>query len=83
MAYSRKSLRIGDIFLNSGKITQEQLDRALAEQKTKKIKIGEALVSLGFVTQDEVNDMLCEQLDIEYVDLRKTNIDENALHMVS
>ncbi len=83
MAYTRKSLRLGDVFVQNGKITKEQLERALAEQKTKKIKIGEALVSLGYVTQDEINDELCKQLDIEYVNLRKVNIDDVALHMVS
>ena len=83
MAYTRKSLRLGDVFVQNGKITKEQLERALAEQKTKKIKIGEALVSLGYVTQDEINDELCKQLDIEYVNLRKINIDDVALHMVS
>lgn len=83
MAYTRKNLRIGDILLNKGVITDDQLTRALAEQKARKIKIGEALISLGFVTQDMINDILCEQLDIEYVDLRKIDIDENAMHMVS
>ena len=83
MAYVRKSLRVGDVFLNSGKITQEQLEKALTEQKAKKIKIGEALVSLGYVTQDEINDELCKQLDIEYVNLRKTAIDDVAVHMVN
>ncbi|MCM1307664.1 MAG: Flp pilus assembly complex ATPase component TadA [Butyrivibrio sp.] len=83
MAYTRKNLRIGDILLNNGIITDEQLTQALAEQKSKKIKIGEALISLGFVTQDMINDILCEQLDIEYVDLRKIDIDENTMHMVS
>lgn len=83
MAYTRKNLRIGDILLNNGIITDEQLTQALAEQKSKKIKIGEALISLGFVTQDTINDILCEQLDIEYVDLRKIDIDENTLHLVS
>ena len=83
MAYTRKSLRLGDVFVQNGKITKEQLERALAEQKNKKIKIGEALVSLGYVTQDEINDELCKQLDIEYVNLRKINIDDVALRMVS
>ncbi len=83
MAYTRKNLRIGDILLNNGIITDEQLTQALSEQKSKKIKIGEALISLGFVTQDMINDILCEQLDIEYVDLRKIDIDENTMHMVN
>lgn len=83
MAYTRKSLRIGDILVNKGLITNEQLEIALAEQKNKHIKIGEAIISLGFVTQATINDILCEQLDIEYVDLRKEDIDEHAIHLVS
>ncbi len=82
MAYTRKSLRIGDLLLSKGIITEEQLSNALTEQKNENIKIGEALISLGYVSQDTLNDVLCQQLDIEYVDLRKTEIDETAVHMV-
>lgn len=82
MAYTRKKLRLGDLLVNKGFIDQEQLMTALAEQKNKNMKIGEAVISLGYVTQDQINDLLCEQLDIEYVDLRKTDIDENSVHLV-
>lgn len=82
MAYTRKKLRLGDLLVNKGLIDQEQLMTALAEQKNKNMKIGEAVISLGYVTQEQINDLLCEQLDIEYVDLRKIDIDENSVHLV-
>ncbi len=83
MAYQRKTKRLGDMLIECGKITQEQLGNALKEQHEKKMKLGEALISLGYVSQDEINDILCEQLDIEYVNLRKANVDEVAVHMVN
>lgn len=82
MAYTRKRLRIGDLLLESNVITEEQLAAALEEQKTKGIKIGEALVSLKFVTQDTINDLLCQQLNIDFVDLRKIEIDDSVARMV-
>ncbi len=82
MAYTRKKLRIGDTLLQKGLITDQQLSNALEEQKNRDIKIGEALISLGYVTQNTINDVLCEQLDIEFIDLRKSEIDETAVHLV-
>lgn len=82
MAYQRKSLRLGDALVKSGRITEQQLEEALEVQKDKKLKIGEALISLGFVTQDTINDLLCEQLGIEYVDLRKYEIDNDIVGLI-
>lgn len=83
MAYIRKMLRLGDVLVQEQKITEEQLAQALEKQKADGIKLGEAIISLGFTSQEEINNALCKQLDIEFVDLRKVNIDENALHLVS
>ena len=43
--------RLGDIFVERGLVTQEQLDEALAEQREKGGKLGEVLVELGFITR--------------------------------
>ena len=51
--------RLGDMLVEEGKITQEQLDRALEEQKVKKTKLGETLISLGFITPDDFADFFC------------------------
>ncbi len=82
MAYTRKTLRLGDLLVSKNIITEEQLTEALHEQKNKGIKLGEAIIALGYTTQDQINDILCEQLDIEYVDLRKEDIDDTAVHLV-
>lgn len=82
MAYSRKRLRLGELLLENNLITEEQLNIALEEQKAKGIKLGEAIIGLGYVTQDAINDLLCQQLNIDFVDLRKIEIDDSIARMV-
>lgn len=82
MAYNRKRLRLGELLLENNIITEEQLNIALEEQKAKGVKLGEALIALGYVTQDSINDLLCQQLNIDFVDLRKIEIDDSIARMV-
>lgn len=82
MAYNRKRLRLGELLLENNLITEEQLNIALEEQKAKGIKLGEAIIGLGYVTQDVINDLLCQQLNIDFVDLRKIEIDDSIARMV-
>ena len=82
MAYQRRKLRIGDLLVSEGLLTFEQLDIALDEQKRSGSKLGETVVRLGYVTQDQINQLLCEQLDIEFVNLRKVEINDAAVKLV-
>lgn len=82
MAYNRKRLRLGELLLENNLITEEQLNIALEEQKAKGVKLGEAIIALGYVTQDAINDLLCQQLNIDFVDLRKIEIDDSIARMV-
>lgn len=82
MAYNRKRLRLGELLIENNLITEEQLNIALEEQKAKGIKLGEAIIGLGYVTQDAINDLLCQQLNIDFVDLRKIEIDDSIARMV-
>lgn len=82
MAYNRKRLRLGELLFENNLITEEQLNIALEEQKAKGIKLGEAIIGLGYVTQDAINDLLCQQLNIDFVDLRKIEIDDSIARMV-
>ena len=79
----RKRVRLGDVLIEKGLITQEQLEKALSEQKEKGTLLGETLVNLGYVSQDNIIDILTEQLGVEYVDLRKYEIEEDAVHLIS
>ena len=73
MAGFRTRVRLGDVLVQEGVITQDQLDGALDEQKRIGGLLGEVMVTLGLVTEEKLVDVLCEQLDIEYLDLRKVD----------
>lgn len=66
----RKKVRLGDILVEKGIITPEQLQKALEEQKKRTgVMLGELLVQLGYAEQRQINDALCEHLNIEFVDM--------------
>jgi type IV pilus assembly protein PilB len=76
-------LRIGDLLLQYGIITEEQLQTALSHQKSDGGKIGETLISLGYVTKQNINEVLEYQLGIPYVDLTEYNIDKDATGVIT
>jgi type IV pilus assembly protein PilB len=63
-------------------ITEEQLSEALVKQKENGAKLGETIVELGYVSENDMIDVLVEQLGIEYVDVRKIKVDENAARLL-
>ncbi len=70
---------IGQILLERGLITQEQLDEALNVQRnTAGARIGRILVDLGLVTQQDVDQAYADQLGFPYLDLEKTPVDEEV-----
>jgi tRNA A-37 threonylcarbamoyl transferase component Bud32 len=58
---------LGEMLIESGIITQEQLEQALAVQKTKEEKIGKILEDLGFASKDIVAKVLSEKLNIQII----------------
>ncbi|MCX7920410.1 MAG: ATPase, T2SS/T4P/T4SS family [Clostridia bacterium] len=67
--------RLGDLLLEVGLITKEQLDKALELQKSTGQKLGEVLISNGFVTQQNIIQALEFQLGIPHVVLERYDID--------
>lgn len=67
----KRTLRLGDLLVSEGLITNEQLSHILALQKefsyTK--KMGELMIDEGYITQKEMSLLLSKQLDIEFIDL--------------
>jgi type IV pilus assembly protein PilB len=79
----KKKLRIGDLLMQYGIITEGQLREALTEQKTDGGKIGEVLISMGFVTQQNINEVLEYQLGIPYVNLDEYEISKDATKTIT
>ncbi|MDR2592482.1 MAG: Flp pilus assembly complex ATPase component TadA [Chitinispirillales bacterium] len=55
-------IRLGELFVKSGLISKEDLDKALDHQKTTRLHIGDALIDLGIITEDQKLKCLAEQL---------------------
>ena len=75
-------LRLGDLLLNAGLITQEQLEEGLALQKGTNKRLGTVLQEHGFITESELIEALQMQLGIEFVDLGKINIPTELAQVV-
>ncbi len=82
MDFNRKKIRLGDVLVNGGVITQEQLEEGLKRQKGSGRKLGETLVDEGFVTEEAIARALSSQLGYEMVDLQNVAIPEDILQLV-
>lgn len=78
----RQKLKLGDVLVQAGAITEDQLNQALAKQKALKVPLGEALVDLGFITEEKFLTSLASQLKIPYLDLQGVKISQDAIRKV-
>ncbi len=82
MAEQRKKLRLGELLVQQGLITTDQLSIALAEQRHNNIPIGRLLVRLGFVTESAIRDIMARTIGQESIDLAQVVADPEALKLV-
>jgi type IV pilus assembly protein PilB len=75
---SSTKMRIGEMLLAQGYITQEQLDKALETQKTSGKRLGRTLVDLGYMPEERLIEILSRQFEVPYVKLDNFDIDPNA-----
>lgn len=75
-------IRIGDLLLSKNLINQQQLQIVLAEQKITGELMGNLFVKLGFITAEEMGVTLSMQAGMEYIDLSRHPISEDALKMI-
>ena len=75
-AAARTRLPLGEMLVNTGAISQEQLQDALRQQKHHKgVRLGRLLVKLGFISDDVMRQALSTQLNVPFVDLERMRID--------
>ena len=78
----RKKLRLGDVLINGGAITQEQLEKALELQKGTGRKLGEVLVDEGITTEEAIAKALSSQLGIDMIEAQNVRISEEILKLI-
>lgn len=77
IGFGRKK-RLGDLLVEAGVITQDQLMQALSVQKTERKgqRLGVVLLDLGFTDEKQIMKALCSQLKLQPVDLSNIRIPE-------
>lgn len=79
--FNRKKL--GDLLIENGKITYDQLKEALEKQKTSGKRLGELLIDSGVITEEDIISTLEIQLGIRRVNLGVTDISQEVTKLIS
>src|SRR6266702_6555092 len=74
--------RLGDLLVVEGLVKQEELQRALAEQKGTTEKLGSVLVRLKLVNEEQLTGFLSRQYGIPSITLSQLDIDPGLLRLV-
>jgi hypothetical protein len=69
-----KKKNIGELLIECGRITIDDLEEGLKAQKEFNLKLGETLIKLGKVTKDDIEWILSKQLDIPFVIVENFNL---------
>ena len=83
MNAENKPKRLGEILIDEGVITEDQLNIALTEQKKVHEPLGKLLVNLGFATEAIMRSALGEALEQDSVDLSRVVPDPDAIKMIN
>ncbi len=78
----RQKIRIGDLLVKNGIITDEQLINALATQKKTGNKLGNTLIELGLVTSHQFHEFLANQLNLPFIDLKHYNYKPEVVRLL-
>lgn len=80
----RRKKRLGDLLVEVGVITEEQLGTALEMQKNEKKgeKLGNVLIELGVTTEQQIMEALQQQLGIESIDLSSIRIQDEIIKLM-
>ncbi|MBN2382641.1 type IV-A pilus assembly ATPase PilB [bacterium] len=74
--------KIGELLVESGTITKEQLDEALQTQKKSKKRIGSILIEAGYASVDDIGEILSEKYQVPHVDPEAIDIERDVLKLI-
>lgn len=83
MAAKAFKKRLGELLLESGAITPDQLQIALKNQEETGQRIGSILISLGMLTEEKLTQVIAGKLKIPYVNLDDMVIDKDVAGAIS
>ncbi|MBC7966156.1 MAG: type II secretion system protein GspE, partial [Fuerstia sp.] len=66
-------MELGQLLVNDGLVTREQLAKAREAQGS--IRIDQSLVKLGAITEDAILRKLSDEFGMQYIDLKDIEVD--------
>jgi len=75
-------IKLGEILIAEGLLTDKDLQDALAAQKIQDKKFGKVLISMGLVNDQQLGRALSKQLNIPFVNLEDTRVSQEAIDLV-
>jgi len=77
------ALRVGEILIEKGHLTPEQLELAIEEQHKTKKMLGEILISRGFISENNFLRCIAQQQGISFIELKDMlRIDDHVIKTV-
>ncbi len=74
----RKPKQLGQILMEQGLLSQDQLDSALEEHRNTPKSLGRVLIDMGLIREAHLVRALAEQVGLEFADLTEYQIDPQA-----
>ena len=74
MQRPRLKMRLGDLLVHEGIISEPQLQQALSQQQQSGRKLGATLTELQFLTEQQLLQFLAQQLNVPFLDIAQKQI---------
>jgi CheY-like chemotaxis protein len=76
------SARFWNGLISEGRVSEEQIQRALEAQEDDARDLGKVMVSLGFITSSELARAQARHLRLDYIELTERDVDRDAVALV-
>ena len=78
----RQEKRLGELLLEHGLLTAEQLETALAEQRRQRRPLGQVLLAQGMVDEKALAGVLSLHFNVPQIDFSRARIEKDALALI-
>jgi MSHA biogenesis protein MshE len=78
----QRKIRLGDLLIQAGLLSDAQLQLALQDQKRTGSKLGRTVVDMGFVDEGRLLTALSEQMKIPFIDLKHFKFNQELVQLL-
>jgi MSHA biogenesis protein MshE len=78
----KRRIKLGEVLVQQGAITDEQLQAALVAQRRTGRKLGRVLADLGFMSESSLLEFLSKHLQVPFVDLKHARVDQETVKLL-